>query len=238
MLDPVRRPFTHIPETDIRLILRHEPTGRRDVVVIGPRTRASYNAADEPATCLRLRLAPGAALPLLGIAAAELTDRITVLGELPGPLAEFSDRLLHSPLSESVSILKDALPRRLSDDSAERSRRALLSAALAALMTDPAPIPEIAARLAVSERQLRALFTTGIGVSPKHFARIARVRRLMSEARTTPLSQAAAAVGYYDQSHMTADFRALMGIQPTRFLDGDLPAPIPCHSVLSAYAAA
>ncbi len=237
LLDMLFQPFTHIPEASTRLIVRHE-FSRRDVMVVGPRTRASYNAADEAATCLRLHLAPGAVRPLLGVAAAELTDRIVALDEFPGPLGELADRLLHSPLPEAVALLTDALPQKLFDDPVESSRRALLAAALSALATDPAPIPEIAARLAVSERQLRNLFTTGIGVSPKHFARITRVRRLVSEAGSTPLSQAAATVGYYDQSHMTADFRALMGIQPARFFDGALPAPTLCRSVLTARAAA
>src|SRR5262249_28657211 len=163
---------------------------RRDVVVVGPRTRASYNAADQAATCLRLHLAPGAVRPLLGVAAADLTDRFIALDEFPGPLAELAERLLHSSFPEAVALVTDALPQRLSDDPAERSWRALLTAALSALATDPAPIPEVAARIAVSERQLRNLFTTGIGVSPKHFARITRIRRLVSEAGTTPLSQA------------------------------------------------
>ena len=238
LVDAVGQPFTHIPEPWTRLVLRHEISGRRDAVIVGPRTRASYNAADEPASCLRLHIAPGAVRPLLGVAAAELADGIVDLGELPGPLAEFADRLLHSSLTEAMVLLEDALPQRISDDPADTARRALLDAAISAMSTSPAPVPEIAARLAVSERQLRNLFATGIGLSPKHFARIDRIRRLVSTAGTDPLAQIAATTGYYDQSHMTADFHALMGIPPTKFFSGTLPAPIPCHSLLATRSAA
>lgn len=237
-LDAAGLPFTHIPDARIRLTLRHEASGRRDAVIVGPHTRASYNAADEPASCLRLNLAPGAVRPLLGIAAAELTDHIVELGELPGPLAEFADRLLHSSFTEAMTLLEDGLPQHIPDHPSDTARRALLDAAISAMTTAPAPVPEIAARLAVSERQLRNLFTAGIGVSPKHFVRIDRIRRLVSEAGRHPLAQVAATTGYYDQSHMTADFRALMGIAPTRFFGGNLPAPTPCRSLLAVRKAA
>ncbi|WP_418896259.1 helix-turn-helix domain-containing protein [Streptomyces cupreus] len=70
--------------------------------------------------------------------------------------------------------------------------------------------------LAASERQLRNLFAEGVGVSPK------------AHADTAPWAQLAAATGYYDQSHMTADFRALMGVPPRSFFTGLLPRATPC----------
>ncbi|MFI7687677.1 AraC family transcriptional regulator [Nonomuraea sp. NPDC049655] len=38
----------------------------------------------------------------------------------------------------------------------------------------------------------------------------------------------ATAAGYYDQSHMTAEFRTLMGVTPAAFFQGRLPALQPC----------
>ncbi|WP_040685753.1 helix-turn-helix domain-containing protein, partial [Nocardia vinacea] len=90
---------------------------------------------------------------------------------------------------------------------------------------------DLATDLAVSERQLRNLFTNGIGISPKHFARIGRVRRILVDASDTEVSLAdvAAVHGYYDQSHMSADFKALMGVPPAKFFQGQVPAPTPCR---------
>ncbi|MFI2283897.1 helix-turn-helix domain-containing protein [Nocardia beijingensis] len=87
----------------------------------------------------------------------------------------------------------------------------------------------MATSLSVSERQLRNLFASGIGVSPKHFARINRVRRVLSRTDDIPLADIATDTGYYDQSHMTADFRSLMGVPPTSYLRGRVPAPSPCR---------
>ena len=38
----------------------------------------------------------------------------------------------------------------------------------------------------------------------------------------------AADTGYYDQSHMTAEFRAVMGVPPSAYRAGRLPAPGHC----------
>jgi transcriptional regulator GlxA family with amidase domain len=110
---------------------------------------------------------------------------------------------------------------------------ALITAGLAL----PGRARELAQPLAVSERQSRNLFADGVGASPEHYARIARVRRVLTHARRspdTPWAQPAAATGYYDQSHMTADFRALMGVPPTAFFTGRLPPARPCQAYASA----
>ncbi|MFE9787550.1 hypothetical protein ACFYO7_19405 [Nocardia salmonicida] len=59
----------------------------------------------------------------------------------------------------------------------------MLREAISALTADNAPaLAELTARLAVSERQLRNLFTAGIGLSPKQFARIQRLHRVLAVA--------------------------------------------------------
>ncbi|MEH0421655.1 hypothetical protein QA861_30530 [Streptomyces sp. B21-083] len=50
-------------------------------------------------------------------------------------------------------------------------------------------------------------------MSPEHFARIGRVRTVLA-AGAGRWSEIAATAGYYDQSHMTAEFRHLMGVPP------------------------
>ncbi len=241
--------FAHIPQTAATIVLRAEhseggdadsyPRGMRTqtgdtrvALVVGPQTKAIYSRASKPAGCLRLRLAPGAVPALLGVSAADLTDRVVRLRDLPGPAAHLATELIQLEQDEVVAYLEDELPRRIPDNPAYRAHRRLLTAAVAAIGADhPLPIAALAARLSVSERQLRNLFTSGIGVSPKHFVRIARLRRVLSRAEDTPWADLAAATGYYDQSHMTADFRRLMGVAPTSFLRGEIPTPSPCRAL-------
>ncbi|MBL1080159.1 AraC family transcriptional regulator [Nocardia sp. 2] len=224
-------PVAHVPEAVTTLVLRTEQSGRRDALVLGPRTRAAYARTEAPAGCVRLRLAPGAALPLLGVTAGALTDRILRLSDMPGVAGGFADRLAELDPAELVSFLESRLPRRIGDDGMRDDHQRLLTAATAAMAKGTASVGDLATELAVSERQLRNLFTAGIGVSPKHYARIARVRQVLAAAGNTPWSDIATTTGYFDQSHMTADFRSLMGVTPQRFSRGELPAPAECQAV-------
>ncbi|WP_327145149.1 helix-turn-helix domain-containing protein [Nocardia sp. NBC_01327] len=223
--------FTHVPQAVTTLVLRTEPSGRRDALVVGPRTRATYAGAKEPAGCLRLRLAPGAVLPLFGVAATDLTNRVLRLVDMPGPAADLAREITGMDLDDVVPFLESTLPQVLSESATRREHRRLLDSAVAAIDGDATPLRDVATRLAVSERQLRNLFTAGVGVSPKHYARITRVRQVIGAAGNTPWSDIAVATGYYDQSHLTADFRSLMGVTPDRFFKGKLPEPTACQSV-------
>jgi AraC-like DNA-binding protein len=86
----------------------------------------------------------------------------------------------------------------------------------------------LARQLAVSERQLRSLFADGVGVAPKRLASISRVRYVLAHAGHRQWAQLTADCGYYDQSHMTAEFRRHMGTSPQAFATGQLPAALPC----------
>ncbi|MDO3647564.1 AraC family transcriptional regulator [Nocardia mangyaensis] len=229
-IDDLDRPFAQPPVARTTIVLRTDQAGRRAALVVGAQTKAVYSRPEEPADCVRLRLAPGVTRRLLGVAAVELTDRAVRLAELPGPLATFAGDLTHLPDDEALAYLEDVLPQRVSETDTDRAHRTVLREAISVLTADNAPaIPALATRLAVSERQLRNLFTTGIGVSPKHFVRIDRVRRVLAYAGNTPWSDLAADTGYYDQSHLTADFRSLMGVAPAAWLRGQLPAPRRCR---------
>jgi AraC-like DNA-binding protein len=181
-------------------------------VVIGPRTRARYHVPKKFRSCVMIRLQPGRAGALLGRPARDLVDRVV-------PLREFwCERD-----TADVTALRHALLRRSNRD----DRGDLVRAAVPLLRSQP--VRATARDLNVSERHLRAVFTEAVGVSPKHFARIARVRTVLKGAGA--LASLAAEAGYYDQSHMTAEFRDVMGVSPGRFAAGDRPPPGACSGL-------
>lgn len=232
---PVDDALTHPPDTATQVVVRVRDDGRRDTMVVGPRTRATYHADAEQrvVSCVRMRLGPGAARPLLGVPAVDLVGRVVPLGALPSGTARAMAReLAYREPQDVMARLADLLP---SPTGRSRDRDRLLRAAVAALSTRrdraPAAVRDVALELAVSERQLRNLFAEGVGLSPKHFARIDRVRHVLDHALTAPWAELAAATGYYDQSHMTADFRTLMGVPPRAFFTGRLPRATPCRAV-------
>ncbi|MFI9253894.1 helix-turn-helix domain-containing protein [Streptomyces sp. NPDC053069] len=225
--------FVHLPDAVTKVVLRVTADGQRDVLAVGPRVRASYHEGKAGISCMELHLAPGTARPLLGVPAAALVGRVVSLDELPGGAARRlarAMRRLHP--REALPGLAEVLPGLL-PDAAVADRTALLRAGVAALSVRldrvPAQVRDVARELAVSERQLRNLFADGVGVSPKHYARIDRVRTVVTRAGSARWSELAAATGYFDQSHMTSDFRALMGVPPRSYLTGRLPAVTPCR---------
>jgi AraC-like DNA-binding protein len=226
--------FAQVPDTATKLVVRVEAGGRRDALVVGPRPRASYYAdADRRvASCVQVSLGPGSVRPLLGTAAVDLVGRAVPLSALPtGTARRLSRELVELPPQEMLAYLTELLPDL---SAADRSRTRLLRAAVGALSTrsghTPAQVKDVARELAVSERQLRNLFAEGVGLSPKHYARIDRVRHVLTEAPRADWAELAAATGYYDQSHMTADFRTLMGVPPSSYFTGRLPDAQPCQA--------
>jgi hypothetical protein len=76
------------PDLATAVVWRVTAAGESDVLIAGPRTRASYQAAKDLPVCVRLRIRPGLVMPILGVAADELVDRIVPLSDLWGSAAE------------------------------------------------------------------------------------------------------------------------------------------------------
>ncbi|NEB76908.1 helix-turn-helix transcriptional regulator, partial [Streptomyces sp. SID14478] len=205
-----------------------------------------YHSGKRLPLCLDLRIRPGAARLLLGTSAAELVGRVTPLSGLPGPATGRVARALghlgeNTTVEEMLAVLAELLPAAFTPrDPADRARARLVCAAVSRLSTGPngvrpPSVAVVARELAVSERQLRSLFAEDVGLSPKHFARIDRARQLLAgtaghPGTPVPWAGLAQATGYYDQSHMAAEFRALFGVAPKAFVDGRLPADTPCSA--------
>jgi AraC-like DNA-binding protein len=76
----------------------------------------------------------------------------------------------------------------------------------------------------VTRQHLARRFAQLVGVSPKVFARVVRLRTLMARVRamdgTSPVnwSALALAAGYYDQAHLADEFRELAGLTPGQWM--------------------
>ena len=74
-----------------------------------------------------------------------------------------------------------------------------------------------------SERQLQRKFKRQVGITPKILSRIMRFQKFLAmtkEANKLTLADAAAACGYYDQSHFIRDFTTFSGMSPMKYLSG------------------
>ncbi len=76
-------------------------------------------------------------------------------------------------------------------------------------------IARLARGFGLSERTLQRRFQEHIGVTPKRYARIVRLRGAVLQRKNLPSwAEVAHAAGYYDQSHMINEFREFYGLSP------------------------
>jgi AraC-like DNA-binding protein len=181
---------------------------------------------------VQLDLTPFGARALFGLPAGELASTVVALDALLGRRAgEWLDRLRSADTwAARFAVLDDVL--------------------LAALVDAPAPAPELvqawdrltasgggievnalAREVGWSRRHLTQQFQRELGLSPKVVGRVVRfdrARRLLTRpARPGApggIAAVAATCGYYDQAHLTRDFRDLAGMSPTAWLAEQLPS--------------
>jgi len=173
--------------------------------------------------------------------------RVAVLGVKLTPAGAYAifARPMHeiTRLTVDVSDLIGAASRELSEEcGTATSDEACLRAAVAwidarlgrGVRLDPAvewmsaeirrrhgavSIASLRERTGWSKSRLASIFLQQVGVAPKQLARLARFNRVLRRLHTAPapLSELSMACGYYDQPHMTAEFRELSGLTPTEF---------------------
>jgi AraC-like DNA-binding protein len=231
-----QQPLVHLPDAATALVFRITADHRSDLIVLGPRTSASYHTGKLLPFCIRLRINPGRARPLLGLSVSELVDRVVPLAALWGQPGDRLARELVDLGRDPGLVLKHLettlLDRLAGQAPSNLSRSDLLHSAIQAMSargkSHPDRLMAIAGHLCISERHLRNLFASEVGLSPKRFARIGRVRGVLASEGRRQWAQVANDTGYYDQAHMITEFRAMMGVPPGAFVAGRLPAVYPC----------
>lgn len=173
---------------------------------------------------LAVKFKPAGATPFLRLPMAELSDRSLPIEELwPSDGAGLRDRMRESldrrDLPGCLAAIETALLRRMHRKPLHRLVDA--AADLIERAGGCTTVRELAAKLGVTERHLRSVMSRHVGLGPKRLARITRVTDTLRKAEQHARRQwaaLAAAGGYWDQSHMIDDFRALLGESPEAFL--------------------
>jgi len=224
------------PDHAVTLTWRVGSADPHDIVIMGPRTRARYHPGRPGRDCLQLRFRPGRAAGFLRLPVRELADRAVTATDLDSePFAAFvqsvaDSGLRNAPQSHAARLrsLVAALPVA---PSSPHDRDALLAEAMTLLSTNDNSAREsvrsAARRLNVSERHLRTMFVDGIGLTPSRFVRIDRVRVVLAHIQQN-LPAVSVRAGYYDQSHMTAEFHHVMGTTPRAFATRRWPTADGC----------
>ncbi|WP_084780546.1 AraC family transcriptional regulator [Planobispora rosea] len=165
---------------------------------------------------VQVNLTPLGARRLFGMPLSELANRVVSLEDVLGPWAGVAvERLAGISGRHDRLALLDALLARRIQAAPDPDPRVGWAWRRLRATRGTIPITELAGELGWSHRHLVTRFRDQIGTTPKAAARVLRFEHAAARLRAG-LSPAdtAAACGYYDQSHMNRDFRAMAGITP------------------------
>jgi len=175
---------------------------------------------------IQIRLSPLGARALLRVPAAEIAQIDVDADLLLGPAAlEMSERAREANTWRDRLAVVDEVLRRLLQ--AEAAPRIEVASAWRRIVSSNGSISvdRLARMVGWSSRLLRQRFHAEFGLTPKAAARVVRfdrARRLLlrrvAAGQPLALADLAAECGYYDQAHLAAEFRALAGAAPSRWL--------------------
>ncbi|AZM55908.1 AraC family transcriptional regulator [Streptomyces sp. WAC 01529] len=160
-----------------------------------------------------LRGAPGFVRPVLDDPhAVALVHRVLRAAEEGNALA--ADTLLRVAVTRLLRLNGGRLPQR-AVRTAGAGTAARARAVLEERLADPPSLSRLAADLSVSPFALLRAFRDAYGMPPHAWLTDARVRRALRllDAGTTP-ADAATAVGFTDQPHLSRHFTRIVGVPP------------------------
>lgn len=190
------------------------------VFVAGPDTGPVPSVSPAGTVLAAVRFVPGAAGPALGLPMSELLNQRVDAADLgTGPGTALA-RALPGSLSPAHAL--EVLTRLAGAMVAEGPADPLAARAARLLRHPGARAEPIAARLDVSERQLRRRCQAAVGYGPATLRRVLRFRRFVvwadAGAPGGDLAAAAARLGYADQAHLTRECARLAGQTPAALL--------------------
>lgn len=211
-----------IPDGSIDLVLGYGSGSAAPsaTLAVGTMTRPLVIRGASRLSYVGVRFWPGRALPFLGVPAAALTDlRVDIAdlwtdrgmsleglhGHEPGAVRGAFEQLLHRRLERARPI----------DRTVDAAVRAILRAG------GNLSIASLAPALGATRQHLARSFALHVGVAPKMFARVARVRHALAKARvaaTVDWAALALDAGFYDQAHLSGEVRELTGRTPSEWL--------------------
>ena len=194
--EPYEQPVLTHPVVNVVL-------GEGPPTVYGPPTRIGVRVLEGAGRVLGVMFRPAGYRPLAG-----------------GPMTAMVDQVL--PFDADVAAEVDAVDALLAARLPTEHRASEdTTAVVERIAADPAlvRVSTLADELGISERQLQRRFADHVGFSPKQIVRRYRLYEAAERARGGAVDWAAVAadLGYADQSHLTRDFTAALGVPPGRY---------------------
>jgi AraC-like DNA-binding protein len=176
-----------------------------------------------PLGVITVRLKPEGASRLARTSMHELTNVKIGLRNVfrDYDIALLEERVMEAGSSrERIACVEDFLFRNLGQDRGDP----VLTRASSWLRRNPClRIRKLASLLGISERHLSRGFCATYGTSPKQYARLARIEKVVAARKSgLPWTDVAYACGFADQAHMIHDFGTIVGGTPVEFFGSTL----------------
>ena len=220
-------PIQHrvLPDGCIDVILAFPSGGDEpaSAMVVGTMTRALVlDLASEPECYVGVRFRPAKAMAFLALPASEITDLRVSLGDMWPDAEQVRDALATTRNALArVRALERILLARLTPEALGAHRDVDEAVRRIIESGGSLGITRLAPSLGVTRQHLARRFARLVGVSPKTFARVVRLNRVVERVRVVPRGESvnwsalALEVGYYDQAHLVDEFREMTGLTPT-----------------------
>lgn len=210
----------HLDEPYTQEVLAHPVVnvvfGYGPATVNGVTTRMTSRTLEGSGWALGVMFRPAGFRPFLGRSMSTITDRVLPAAEVFGPA--FEDVILGD--EEELVAAVDAFLARIVPEGTQSSEETTRIVEQVAADPGLARVAALAGEVGLSVRQLQRRFADHVGMSPKKVVRRYRLYEAAERARKgTAVDWAALAVelGYSDQSHLTRDFSAAIGMPPERY---------------------
>jgi AraC-like DNA-binding protein len=190
---------------------------------VGPRA-GTLLVAKETRDCdiVGVRLHAGAAARVFGVPARELSGTLVDLDLLWGPIVAEIREQLHATLDlhARMHVVERAIQQRLARRarSGEPTMMHALCAEVGAVAS--ASVAQVARTHGLTHRQVIDFFDHHVGLKPKQYQRVQRLRRVLRAIHAPARAcwaQIAVRNGYFDQAHLIHDFRKLTGLTPAEY---------------------
>jgi AraC-like DNA-binding protein len=195
-------------------------------VFSGARSNCFTIDCDQQERVVGVQFASGGACPFFRMPMSELEDASFDMADLWGrEAASVRERVLAAPTPRAMlQVLAACLEERL--HLAERNTLRLHPAVIYMareldICDGPGRVQAVTAKIGMSQRRVAQLFHEQVGVSPKTFHRVRRFQQTLQRLRGVhPVNWADLAIdcGYYDQAHLSHDFRQIAGMTPGAYL--------------------
>jgi AraC-like DNA-binding protein len=191
-------------------------------VLSGARSNCFTIDSNQQERVAGVQFAPGGAFPFFRMPMSELEDASFDMRDLWGAEAGWvRERVLTATTPRAMLEVLERCLLEILKAPGRLHPAVIYMAGELNICAGPARVHAVTERIGLSQRRLAQLFHEQVGVSPKTFHRVRRFQHTLQRlrgVRQVDWADLAVECGYYDQAHLSRDFRQIAGMTPSAYL--------------------